>query len=278
MTAATPNGTARGRAGFAWGAVIGSLGGLIGLGGAEFRLPVLVGHFKLATLEALILNKALSLVVVAFALLFRAGAIPFDTLWPHVDIAVNLLAGSLIGAWWAAGHAMRMSRQWLDRVILILLIGLSLVILAEAAFGHGEGAGRAIIEAGVGRWIAGFVAGLGIGMVAALLGVAGGELLIPTLILLYGVDVKLAGSLSLMVSLPTMIVGFTRYSQSDAFVILGQERALLIWMALGSIVGAGIGGLMLGVVPSRLLLAGLGVILLVSAVKVFRHAQGDKQP
>jgi uncharacterized membrane protein YfcA len=38
-------------------------------------------------------------------------------------------------------------------------------------------------------------------------------LLIPTLVLLFGVDIKLAGSLSLAVSLPTMIVGFTRYSR-----------------------------------------------------------------
>ena len=47
-------------------------------------------------------------------------------------------------------------------------------------------------------------------MVASLLGVAGGELLIPTLVLLFGPDIKLAGSLSLAVSLPTMIVAFTR--------------------------------------------------------------------
>ena len=36
----------------------------------------------------------------------------------------------------------------------------------------------------------------GIGIVAALLGVAGGELLIPTLVLLFGADIKLAGSLT----------------------------------------------------------------------------------
>jgi hypothetical protein len=41
------------------------LGGLIGLGGAEFRLPVLVGLFRLQTLEAIIFNQAMSLVVVA---------------------------------------------------------------------------------------------------------------------------------------------------------------------------------------------------------------------
>ena len=56
---------------FVAGSLIGTLGGLIGLGGAEFRLPVLVGVFRLGTLEAVILNKAMSLVVVAAALLFR---------------------------------------------------------------------------------------------------------------------------------------------------------------------------------------------------------------
>ena len=36
------------------------------------------------------------------------------------------------------------------------------------------------------------IAGFIIGVVAALLGVAGGELLIPTLVLLFGADIKLA--------------------------------------------------------------------------------------
>lgn len=268
---------ARSLAGFGWGALIGSLGGLIGLGGAEFRLPVLVGRFKLPTLEAVILNKAMSLVVVAFALLFRGGAIPFAELWAQVDIAVNLLAGSLIGAWWAAGHAMRLPRRVLDRVILVLLIMLALVILAEAwldGAGSGHGGGAPLIADPLLRWGAGLAAGLFIGMVAALLGVAGGELLIPTLLLLYGLDIKLAGSLSLLVSLPTMIVGFARYSASNAFTVLRHERPLLIWMAAGSIVGAGVGGLMLGLVPSAWLLTGLGIILLVSAVKVFQHSAG----
>ena len=50
---------------------------------------------------------------------------------------------------------------------------------------------------GVGTSIAGVVAGFAIGVVAALMGVAGGELLIPTFVLLFGVDIKLAGSLRL---------------------------------------------------------------------------------
>lgn len=52
---------ARNGQGFVAGSMIGTLGGLIGLGGAEFRLPVLVGVFRLGTLEAVILNKAMSL-------------------------------------------------------------------------------------------------------------------------------------------------------------------------------------------------------------------------
>ena len=260
----------RARQGFVAGTLIGTLGGLIGLGGAEFRLPVLVGVFRLATLQAIILNKATSLVVVAAALVFRAGTIPVGQLAQHLDIALNLLAGSLIGAWWAAGHALTMSRQWLNRIIMVLLVGLAVLMLSEAWFGFQDSA-TPLLDAGYARIVAGVVAGFGIGMVAALLGVAGGELLIPTIVLLYGVDIKLAGSLSLVVSLPTMIVGFARYSSSDAFAVLRKERTLFRWMAAGSILGAGIGGLLLGVIPSRLLISFLGLILLISAVKIFRH-------
>lgn len=46
------------------------MGGLIGLGGAEFRLPVLITLFRFGALEAVILNKAMSLIVVATALPF----------------------------------------------------------------------------------------------------------------------------------------------------------------------------------------------------------------
>ena len=257
--------------GFVAGSLIGTLGGLIGLGGAEFRLPVLVVVFRLGTLEAIIFNKAMSLAVVAAALLFRSGTIAPDTLADHLDVVLNLLAGSIVGAWWAAGHAITLPRQRLNRIILVLLVGLALVMLSEALAGmHGSSA--PLFEAGVVRWVAGLIAGLGIGMVAALLGVAGGELLIPVIVLLYGLDIKLAGSLSLMVSLPTMIVGFARYTRADAFNILREEKPLMGWMVAGSILGAALGGLLLGMVPADWLMGLLGVVLLISAIKTFQHA------
>lgn len=257
--------------GFVAGTLIGTLGGLIGLGGAEFRLPVLVGIFKLPTLEAIILNKATSLVVVVAATLFRIKTIPVEQLISHIDVVFNLLAGSLVGAWWAAGHAMKMSGVWLNRIIMMLLVGLALIILSEAWFGLPHGT-IALLDVGPIRFVTGLCAGFGIGVVAALLGVAGGELLIPTIVLLYGLDIKLAGSLSLMVSLPTMIVGFARYTSSDAFIVLRQEKTLFRAMSLGSIIGAAIGALMLGLVPINFLMLLLGFILLISAVKTFQHS------
>lgn len=261
----------RNKQGFLAGSLIGTLGGLIGLGGAEFRLPVLVGVFKIGTLEAVILNKAMSLVVVAAALLFRGTTITPGVLTAHVDVVLNLLAGSLVGAWWAAGHAITLPRQWLNRIIMVLLVGLSLVMLAEA-WGRILEGGRPLFDDGVLRVAAGLVAGFGIGVVAALLGVAGGELLIPTIVLLYGLDIKLAGSLSLMVSLPTMAVGFARYAQADAFAVLREERPLMRWMVAGSVLGAAAGGMLLGWMPTETLLGLLGVVLLISAIKTFQHA------
>ena len=105
----------------------------------------------------------------------------------------------------------------------------------------------------------------------SLLGVAGGELLIPTLVLLFGVDIKLAGSLSLAISLPTMLVGFARYSRDSSFTVLNTSRNFWLWMAGGSILGAALGSLALGWVPSGLLLPVLAAILLISAFKTWRH-------
>ncbi|MEI2296741.1 sulfite exporter TauE/SafE family protein [Ensifer sp. MJa1] len=251
---------------FIGGGVIGVLGGLIGLGGAEFRLPLLIGLFKFAALEAVILNKAMSLVVVASALPFRAATVPFGSIADHWQIVVNLLAGSLFGAWFGAGWATRLKSETLYRVISALLVGIALVLV----FGHDAVANQPFLT-GTAQVFAGIVIGFAIGVVASLLGVAGGELLIPTLVLLFGADIKLAGSLSLAVSLPTMIVGFTRYSRDRSFSVLGRNIRFVVVMAIGSVIGTFLGGLLLGVVPGAYLLPALAVILMISAVKVWRH-------
>jgi uncharacterized protein len=251
---------------FAAGASVGLLGGMIGLGGAEFRLPLLIGVFGFAALQAVILNKALSLVVVIVAIPARLLAVPISDLLPHWIIVVNLLAGSLAGAWLGASWATRMRSATLYRVLAVLL-----VLIAAALAANYLGTARALDLPSPARAIAGLIAGVLIGAVAALMGVAGGELLIPTIVLLYGVDIKIAGSLSLAISLPTMLVAFARYSRDRSFVVLGDNARFLTVMALGSVTGTILGGLLLGVIPDLVLVPVLVAVLLLSAVKVWRH-------
>ncbi|MGE4280611.1 MAG: sulfite exporter TauE/SafE family protein [Magnetospirillum sp.] len=254
-------------AAFSGGAIIGALGGLIGLGGAEFRLPLLIGLFRFAALEAVILNKAMSLIVVASALPFRTSAVPWQQVTGHWPVIVNLLAGSMLGAWLGAGWAIRLRSDLLYKIIAVML----LVIAAVLWLGHDSATASPPFQ-GVALYLAGIGAGLVIGIFASLLGVAGGEMLIPTLVLLFGVDIKLAGSLSLAVSLPTMIVGFARYSRDQSFAVLKANKRFVMVMAAGSLVGAYAGAQALGLVPNAVLLPALATILVISAVKVWRHA------
>lgn len=252
---------------FSSGAIIGTLGGLIGLGGAEFRLPLLISIFHFAALEAVIINKASSLVVVASALLFRSKAIPFDSVIIHWDIIINLLLGSLIGAWLGAGWAIRLKSQTLYRIIAILLIIIACVLVLS----HTNNVNEPLVFTGIIQSILGVIAGFIIGVIASLLGVAGGEFLIPTLVLLFGLDIKLAGSLSLAISLPTMLTGFMRYSRDNSFSILSKNYHFVFILAMGSLLGTFLGGLLLGIIPSNVLLPVLSVILIISAVKVWQH-------
>jgi len=252
---------------FLSGAGIGSLGGLIGLGGAEFRLPFLIGMFRFGALEAIIINKAMSLVVVMSALPFRMSTISAGTIADHWTVIANLLGGSLLGAWFGATWATRLRSQTLYRMISVLLVAMAVILL----LGHSAEATGHALFVGWHQVAAGLAAGFAIGVVAALLGVAGGELLIPTLILLFGIDVKLAGSLSLAVSLPTMLVGFTRYSRERSFAILAANGRFVAAMAVGSVVGSFIGAKLLGIAPSSILLPVLALILLVSSVKLWLH-------
>ena len=151
-----------------------------------------------------------------------------------------------------------------------VLAALLAVIAAALAASHLGPVGTMDLPTAV-RWIAGLVAGSLIGIVAALMRVAGGELLIPTIVLLYGIDIKLAGSLSLAVSLPTMLVAIARYSQDARFQIVRSNKAFVVTMTAGSIMGTVLGGLLLGVVPSAVIVPLLVALLLASSVKVWRH-------
>ncbi len=253
---------------FLYAIPIGVVGGLIGLGGAEFRLPVLAGPLGYRARQAISLNLAISLVTLAGSLAIRARTLSLDPITPHVPVILTLIAGAVTAAFWGAALAHRLSERRLEQLITTLLTLIGMMLIAEAFV---PGDLPALLPA-VTMWRvgAGILFGLAIGLVSSLLGVAGGELIIPTLIFAYGIDVKTAGTASLIISLPTVAVGIWRYAARKAYHDRQAFTATIAPMGIGSLIGAVGGGLLAGIVPSAWLKVALGLILLFSAWRLFR--------
>lgn len=252
---------------FAWGALVGVLGGLIGLGGAEFRLPVLVGMFSHRTLPAIMINLIVSLVTVTFSFIFRSGIVGLDHVAANWAVILNILAGSLIGSYVGVHYATRINERALNRIVVVFLIFLSVVLIGHhLIFSLGSMPLPILVKISFG-----FLAGIVIGIFSSMLGVAGGELIIPTIILLFSVDIKLAGSLSLAISIPTIGMGLLKYRSQQRLKDVKTEQEFIISMALGSVLGALIGSHLLRYVSGSLLYLILGTILLLSALKLAQH-------
>jgi F0F1-type ATP synthase assembly protein I len=127
-----------------------------------------------------------------------------------------------------------------------------------------------------GRLVAGLGAGVAIGIVSSLLGVAGGELIIPTLVLGFGADVKAAGTASLLISLPTILVGLWRQRRHAAAMTPVELQMCVLPMSGGSVLGAVLGGLLVEHVPGTFLKMLLGLVLMASALRVFAPADSSR--
>lgn len=257
---------------FVWGTLIGILGGLIGLGGAEFRLPILVSIFNYSTLDAIIINLVVSLVTVTFSLIFRSGVIGFENIVAHLGIILNILSGSLIGSYVGVHYATRINERVLNRIVVIFLIFLSFVLIGHNLIFSFESLQLPSFLI----FSMGLIAGIVIGIFSSMLGVAGGELIIPTIIVLFAVDIKLAGSLSLAISIPTIIMGLLKYKSKGKFKNIKSEQSFIISISIGSILGALIGSKILRYVSSSLLYIILGIILSISALKLMKHKSEKK--
>lgn len=156
-----------------------------------------------------------------WALPARLAAVSFGDLGAHWAIAVNLLAGSLLGAWAGASWAVRMRSATFYKVLAVLMVAMAaaLVVTRTTAVGSLDLPGPVQVVAGV-------VAGFGIGVVAAIMGVAERGAADPHDRAAVRNGHQARGNLSLLVSLPTMLVAFARYSRDGSFAAL---------MATGSI-------------------------------------------
>jgi uncharacterized protein len=253
------------------GFIVGLAGGLVGLGGAELRLPYLAGTLRLPLKKAIPVNLAVSLLTLLAALPTRLYTLKTASLRPFLYETIALGLGAILGAYAGVSWLRRLSPASLTRAVFALLLALGLVMIAESVVSFAPLGVLPVTT--LLRIASGLVLGFAIGAISGLLGVAGGEVIIPTLILGFGAPIKAAGSLSQMVSIPTVLTGFVRHYRAGTLNDRAMVTRLILPMGLGAIAGGIGGGLLSFVAPSSLLKAMLGLILILSSVKVFvrRH-------
>ena len=253
------------RRAFGWCVPIGALAGLIGLGGGEFRLPVLMHSVGFSAKSAVPVNLAVSFVTLAFALGTRSRVVSLADVMPHSAEVIGLTCGGIVAAFYGPRLVQTLTSARLVQIIAVLLAAIGLLLCIEALFplsSMGLVSGDPAM-----RFVIGYIIGSGVGLISSLLGVAGGELLIPALIFVFGLDIRTAGSASILISLCLIGVGLWRYWRIGAFPRGRGIQRITSAMSFGSILGAGLGGLALAVVPIGSLKLLLGCILVAAAGK-----------
>ena len=111
--------------------LIGGIGGLIGLGGGEFRLPILVGLIGFTARAAVPMNQMLSLVtlVTALAVRWHTGSLVGVGAFAPAVIALGI--GGVTAAWFAARLLSHVTDHRLERAIAVLLMAIGLLLIGE---------------------------------------------------------------------------------------------------------------------------------------------------
>jgi uncharacterized protein len=207
----------------ALGVLAGALGGMMGVGGGIVLVPLLVHLMRKAQHEAQ--GQSLIFVVATAAV----AVLPYLR-EERIDwrLAAVLTAGALPGVILGARTARRIPALGLRRLfgIAVLLTALRLLV-APPEVGASPVAWP---------WPADVTLGLGVGYLAGLLGVGGGTVLVPALVLAQGMPQHLAQGVSLLLIVPVGIVGAATYAKSGAL-----DTRLLPGLLAGGAVG-GLGG------------------------------------
>ena len=244
-----------------FGLVTGIGAGLIGVGGGEFRMPVLMWLFGNHVKIAAGVNLVVGLFTVCLSLFRRWGLHQ----WAFNDYMLMAAFGvpSLFGAVLGARQAHRISSPMLRIIVCAYLIIVGAWMLLEG-IAHTEVV--LLNPSGLSRLILAALLGFVIATVSGALGVAGGEMRIPALLYLFAVPIKTAGTISLMVSIPTVAAGAAAYRRLGH--IPNGVLLIAVLMALGSLVGVLVGTSLLQHADKHTLKAVLGAILLLATIGV----------
>lgn len=238
------------------GFIIGYLAGLVGIGGGEYRAPVLVYVLRLGMKVAVACNLLIGLIVVSVSFARRLDSSFTSDL---LLLSVIMVPFSVLGSYFGAKLT-----QYLNETLLKRALGVLLLVAAGKVFLDSFSFTAKVFEFSPLALVATAVSGLGIGLISGLLGVAGGEFRIPALMFIFGLPIKLAGTVNLLISIPTVLSGFIKHHR------LGHtnKRAIYIavLMSLFSVAGALAGAALFLAVESHvlmwilaLLMAGVGV-------------------
>lgn len=244
-----------------YGFFTGFLAGLVGLGGAELRIPFILYFLSLPLYEVIAANLIISLANSSVSFILRASLGIFTA--SALALSLAMILGSIPGGYLGAYMSHRISQRRLKAFMAAIL---SIVVF------------RLLVDIVVGPEVPGSVFppyldlvgsvlfGLGIGIIAGSIGVAGGEYRIPILVYAFGFPIKVAGTASQLVSIPTMVAGLVKHRDLGAIT----RRVLLVALVLGvpSVLGVVASTIVLVNASSQLIKLAFMLILLYTIVRL----------
>ena len=206
------------------------------------------------------LNLIISLITSGSSFLVRwqSGLLPLSSIPLSASMIIGSIGGGFLGSKISNKVSVRKLEAFLALILSIVIIRLLVELLVE-----GEPT-RVFPEHLELAFVAVF--GLGIGLIAGSVGVAGGEYRIPVLMYLFGSPIKIAGTISQLVSVPTVVISMLKHNRDQII-----DRRLL-WvgatMGGGSLVGVLLSGLVILDIPDALLETVFILILTYTVVKL----------
>lgn len=242
------------------GGVSGLMAGFFGIGGGAVLVPGMVLLLRYSQHMAHATSLAAILLTAPAAALGFAWGGEVDTL-----AALGVVIGALPGAVLGAAVMRRVSDARLRQGFAALL----LVVAVRLAFPTGTGSPA--LELSGASEIAGLIAlGVAVGVLSAVMGIGGGTLLVPGLILLFGFSVHTAEGTSLLVIVPTALMGAWRHSRHGY-----TDWATGLWLGVAGILTGLLGSQLALMLPADVLQRLFALFLAVMSVRLLvRNRRG----
>jgi uncharacterized protein len=230
--------------------VIGLTLGLLGSGGSILTVPVLV--YLVGVPDKAAIADSLAIVGVIAAVAAIPYALQRSIHWRSVlFFGVPGIVGTYLGAALSA-YVSGAFQLTLFALVMLLAAGLMFRGRAPSVDGHIRQAAWKIMAEG-----------LIVGILTGLVGVGGGFLIVPALVLLGGLSMRLAVGTSLLIIAAKSLAGFTKYVDVLAAEGIGIDWGIIaIFSAIG-IVGSFIGNRVSSLVPQRALKRGFAAFLVI---------------